>query len=208
MCSETFLRLPEEKRNRFLDAAWEEFTGVSFEKASINQIVQRARIPRGSFYQYFADKGALFAYLQEQVLTHLLSGYRKVIKQAGGDIFETQMRCFDRVVTLGGVKDVIFDRSIQIARKNPGLLPQIIMAGKLLEQIFEMMWDVIDTSGFRNPEKTLVGHVFCMTLMSLAVSVAACLEHPEESGRYRHILMTDLDIIKYGCMAEPGRDGR
>ena len=26
MCKETFLRLPEEKRNRFLEAAWEEFT--------------------------------------------------------------------------------------------------------------------------------------------------------------------------------------
>ena len=39
MCTETFLRLPEEKRNRFLDAAWEEFTHTSFEKASINKIV-------------------------------------------------------------------------------------------------------------------------------------------------------------------------
>ena len=63
MCSETFLRLPEEKRTRFLDAAWEEFTKVPFAEASINKIVLRARIPRGSFYQYFTDKKELFAYL-------------------------------------------------------------------------------------------------------------------------------------------------
>ena len=56
MCTETFLRLPEEKRNRFLEAAWEEFTSVPFEEASINKIVRRAKIPRGSFYQYFSDK--------------------------------------------------------------------------------------------------------------------------------------------------------
>ena len=55
MCSETFLRLPEEKRGRFLEAAWEEFTRVKFADASINQIVRRAGIPRGSFYQYFSD---------------------------------------------------------------------------------------------------------------------------------------------------------
>ena len=63
MCSETFLRLPEEKRTRFLDAAWEEFTKVPFTEASINKIVLRAKIPRGSFYQYFTDKKELFAYL-------------------------------------------------------------------------------------------------------------------------------------------------
>ena len=50
MCMETFLRLPEEKRTRFLEAAWEEFTRVSFAEASTNQIVRRAGVPRGSFY--------------------------------------------------------------------------------------------------------------------------------------------------------------
>ena len=63
MSKETFLRLPEEKRNRFLEAAWEEFTHVRFADASINQIVRRAGIPRGSFYQYFENKEDLFRYL-------------------------------------------------------------------------------------------------------------------------------------------------
>lgn len=63
MCTDTFLRLPEEKRNRFLQAAWEEFTTASFAEASINQIVRRARVPRGSFYQYFLDKWDLFSVL-------------------------------------------------------------------------------------------------------------------------------------------------
>ena len=71
MCTETFLRLPEEKRRRFLDAAWEEFSGARFTDVSINQIVRRAGIPRGSFYQYFSDKEALFAYLLEEVRNHV-----------------------------------------------------------------------------------------------------------------------------------------
>ena len=66
MCRETFRRLPEEKRTRFLDAAWGEFTRVGIEDVSINQIVQKAGVPRGSFYQYFSDKGDLFTYLMER----------------------------------------------------------------------------------------------------------------------------------------------
>ena len=39
MPTDTFFRLPEEKRQRLLDAAWEEFSRVSFADASINQII-------------------------------------------------------------------------------------------------------------------------------------------------------------------------
>ena len=53
MCTDTFLRLPEEKRTRFLDAAWEEFGRVKFGDVSINQIIRRAGIPRGSCQQQF-----------------------------------------------------------------------------------------------------------------------------------------------------------
>ena len=49
MCKETFLRLPEEKRSRIINAAWDEFTTVSFANASINRIIRGAGIPRGSF---------------------------------------------------------------------------------------------------------------------------------------------------------------
>ena len=47
----TFFRLPEEKRARLLNAAWDEFTRVSLSEASINSIIRAANIPRGSFYQ-------------------------------------------------------------------------------------------------------------------------------------------------------------
>ncbi|MBR3569954.1 MAG: helix-turn-helix transcriptional regulator, partial [Oscillibacter sp.] len=60
MCKETFLRLPEEKRARIVNAAWDEFAAVPFADASINRVIRAAGIPRGSFYQYFEDKNDLF----------------------------------------------------------------------------------------------------------------------------------------------------
>ena len=50
MPSATFYNLPEEKRERLLRAAREEFSRVPYESASVNRIIRSAGIPRGSFY--------------------------------------------------------------------------------------------------------------------------------------------------------------
>ena len=67
MPTDTFFRLPEEKRARILEGAWSEFTAVPYAEASINRIVRTSRIPRGSFYQYFTDKEDLYRYLLEMI---------------------------------------------------------------------------------------------------------------------------------------------
>nr|BAL53475.1 transcriptional regulator, TetR family [uncultured Chloroflexota bacterium]BAL55915.1 transcriptional regulator, TetR family [uncultured Chloroflexota bacterium] len=63
MPKETFFNLPEEKRELICAAALEEFAAHPFRHASINRIVRRAGIAKGSFYQYFEDKTDLFLYL-------------------------------------------------------------------------------------------------------------------------------------------------
>lgn len=56
MPKETFLKLPEEKKNKIIKAAKKEFSRVPFEQTSIKNIVEDAEIARGSFYQYFGSK--------------------------------------------------------------------------------------------------------------------------------------------------------
>jgi len=201
MCTETFLRLPEEKRTRFLEAAWEEFTRASLADASINKIVQKAAIPRGSFYQYFAGKDDLFAYLQQTVLEYLIAEYCKYMREAGGDIFQTQIICFDRIATLGRAADQVFDRCLRVLRLNPGLLPQVAMEGKLMCRMLDKVQDLIDASSFRRQDPEFVAHAFGLTLVSLAIAVAACLEEPEQVELHRRSLLTQLDIIKHGSLA-------
>ena len=60
MVHKTFDNLPEEKRNRILAAARSEFIRFSYEKSSINRILDQAGVPKGSFYQYFDNKSDLF----------------------------------------------------------------------------------------------------------------------------------------------------
>ena len=56
MPKETFLKLPEEKKNKIIKAAKKEFERAPFEQTSIKNIVEDAEIARGSFYQYFESK--------------------------------------------------------------------------------------------------------------------------------------------------------
>lgn len=62
MPNQTFFDLNEEKKNRIIQAAIHEFSLAPFEKVSIQAIIEAAQIPRGSFYQYFADKGDIYIY--------------------------------------------------------------------------------------------------------------------------------------------------
>ena len=63
MPKETFFNLPEEKRQRIIDLALAEFAENDYDTASISRIVAQAGIAKGSFYQYFANKEDLYAYL-------------------------------------------------------------------------------------------------------------------------------------------------
>ena len=56
MPKETFVKLPEEKKDKIIKAAKKEFARVPFEQTSIKNIVEDADIARGSFYQYFESK--------------------------------------------------------------------------------------------------------------------------------------------------------
>ncbi len=63
MPKDTFFNLPDEKRQRVIEAAIEEFAKGSFREARVTAIAEKAGIPVGSFYQYFEDKKDLYKYI-------------------------------------------------------------------------------------------------------------------------------------------------
>lgn len=65
MPTSTFFNLPEEKRQKLIDCALDEFAASDYDSASLSRIVARAGIAKGSLYQYFTDKNELYGYLLE-----------------------------------------------------------------------------------------------------------------------------------------------
>lgn len=121
MPTSTFMNLPTEKREKILRAAVAEFSRKNYGEASINRIIQAAEIPRGSFYQYFADKQDLFHY----VLRHYGEGLERVVLESldavGGSMPDLPLALFDRIVASsrdGGeqVRDIL-----EIMRQNAGM---------------------------------------------------------------------------------------
>jgi len=95
----TFANLPSDKQQRVVAAAINEFAANGYQRASLNNIVKDAGIAKGSLYQYFANKEALFLYVFEQFS---LAVKREVKAQVGKN---TRRDFFDHVrdVLLAGI---------------------------------------------------------------------------------------------------------
>ncbi len=100
MPTKTFFNLSKEKQSRLIAAAAEEFSRVSLNEASINNIIKKAEISRGSFYQYFEDKEDLYYYylglLKRDTQVMLLNSFKK----ADGDLFEGFKIFFPKILGL------------------------------------------------------------------------------------------------------------
>lgn len=197
MCTETFLRLPEEKRGRFLEAAWGEFTRVKFADASINQIVRHAGIPRGSFYQYFADKEDLFAYLLQAVREQFVQLFARLLAENGGDIFRMQLAAYDcisREMDPGQLRD----RFIQVIRLNPGMDLKRLIIGDPDISAAPLM-EKIDLSALRRKDPAFVRSTVLLTSMVMVPAVMDSLTCPERRDERRREMEEQLEIIRDGA---------
>ena len=165
MPTDTFFRLPEEKRARILEGAWSEFTAVPYAEASINRIVQTSRIPRGSFYQYFEDKNDLFLTLIDEIRDQFLDLFHDTLERSGGDLFAMPLALLDAMVAPSGCITPAFSRAFALLSLNVNMDVQQLFferaAGELCPQ---KLLEHIDPTLLRTQEDGFVDDVF--TLLS------------------------------------------
>ena len=66
--TEMFLKLDEEKRERVLSAAINEFADKNYNNASMNVVVKTAGISKGALFKYFRSKAGLFGFVYKMAL--------------------------------------------------------------------------------------------------------------------------------------------
>ncbi len=81
----TFQNLTRIKQDRITRAAIEEFSEKGYAGASINSIVDRLGIAKGSIFQYFGDKKGLFFYVFEKSMSMVKNYLRTVRDQTSED---------------------------------------------------------------------------------------------------------------------------
>lgn len=94
MPKQTFFHLPKEKQDTLIQAAKKEFARVPLHEATIANIIKDAKIPRGSFYQYFEGKEDLYYHLLNQISKNNSERFATALKDNNGDIFETFIDTF------------------------------------------------------------------------------------------------------------------
>ena len=86
--SERLESLPEDKRQKILQASLDEFAEHGYLNASTNRIVQAAGISKGLLFHYFGSKKKLFLYVLDHTIDHLIKKISAYSAPLSGEFFE------------------------------------------------------------------------------------------------------------------------
>lgn len=190
MPSKTFLNLPEEKRQKLLKAATDEFSNTSFFDASINKIINNANISRGSFYMYFEGKEELFEYILDSYSSILIEIVKKELINSNGDLRESFINLYDELlIRISKIKYKIFFRNVFLFLNLKR--EKIENKGKIL---FEEVKSYISTYNIKDVDLNFVFLVLMHNLF-FCIADALCTGKKEET---KDVYLKKLDMICYG----------
>ncbi|MCK9224088.1 MAG: TetR/AcrR family transcriptional regulator [Candidatus Muirbacterium halophilum] len=144
MIKQTFYNLPEKKKNQIINASLVEFTEKQYAEATVSNICKLAKIPKGSFYQYFDEKiDCLLAVLDDvvKVKMDIINNVAKDIEKNGFfntlkilnlkvlEMLDDYPRYFDLAKNIYGVKDINLVMFSRYAKETKDFYYKIIDYG-------------------------------------------------------------------------------
>lgn len=98
MPKQTFFNLSRQKRQNIEQAALDEFAEYGFDASNMNRIVERSKIAKGSFYQYFENKKDLYFHLIDSLFKKKIEYVEPVLKSYRQHSFSHNL---ERLIRLG-----------------------------------------------------------------------------------------------------------
>ncbi|CEJ73104.1 TetR family transcriptional regulator [[Clostridium] sordellii] len=86
--NKTFENLSEEKKLRIINSAIEEFANKGYKRATVDNIVSKAGISKGSIFQYFKNKERLYLYICDYQIKIITDEVFKQKENNGNDFFK------------------------------------------------------------------------------------------------------------------------
>ncbi|WP_317899800.1 TetR/AcrR family transcriptional regulator [Aurantibacillus circumpalustris] len=177
MSNSTFNNLSPDKRDRFINAALEEFAVNDFNSASITQIVKVLGIAKGSVYQYFENKLELWLFLKKHCETTKL-GYIKEIKRTDYPDFWKYYRAvyanginFDLEAPLCS----LFLYRVGFKETSNELLPYLNSWKKQANDMFIQLIEAEKKSGSFNKKNST--NIMAHFMVTMSMSVAELLQN-------------------------------
>jgi AcrR family transcriptional regulator len=127
-----------ERRRQILASAKAVFAEAGYHGASINAIIERAQIARGTFYLYFESKSAVFDSILDQALSDLRTRIRRIeVDDPSAPAPQVQLR--EQVVAT--LEYIVSDRPLALLLLSAGHTPDA-EAAERLDQFFAEVRDL------------------------------------------------------------------
>ena len=130
--------LKKERRKQILDAAKHVFAEAGYHGASINAIIERAGIARGTFYLYFESKSAVFSSILDQAMAELRRHMHRI--EVDNPKIPPQLQL--RAQVIEAVEYVVQDRALAMLLLSAGHTPDA-EAAERLDQFFGEIRDLL-----------------------------------------------------------------
>lgn len=200
MASERFLNLPEEKKQRIMNAAREELSNVPYDALSINRIVKAAGIPRGSFYDYFTDKDDLIEYLMGDYCRMMERMLEQMFRVGRLDIFEAVQKAVIRTVefSMEEGREALCRNLFSCMRMNRHFSFEKVMDGE--RTIVASGLPYIDRERFRDASDEAVALLFDTLVVLARDTIARIFTGPEKREAHLAQFGRKLEMIKHGVV--------
>ena len=122
----------------------------------------------------------------------------------GGDMFQAQLDCFDRMTAPEPALDPMMERCMSFVRNNQGVDLQKFLPTRPGQRLLDGLWDVMDLSALREPTQEYGRIVFCLLMAALGSACMDAMLIPEEWDHHREELAAKLEIVRRGSLRNPG----
>ncbi len=197
MASERFLNLPEEKRMAVISAAVEEFISNPYDKVSINKIIEKAGISRGSFYTYFEDKSDLLSFITDNLKMEQSEYSVDFLKKHDGDFWGLMEGLLEDGMTFCKENHFI-DFFHSIVLYPDALLREHPPYEEIAKQM-TMIYEYVDHDLFRDGSLEYFQFVADNAFLMLTSSIVGFFVNPQNEEDIKKDFKDKMSLLRYGA---------
>jgi AcrR family transcriptional regulator len=155
----------ELKKQNLVNAAYELFMSKGFNKTSIDEIVMKAKVAKGTFYLYFKDKNEVMKEIVVRISRNiLLEAFEKVKANDRGDFVKNALLFVDNIIEYFKRNKLVLrlierNFSWPLVKEQMGQIPEDSafqemadtltsnMEGRSREEVFKLIYVIVATCG-------------------------------------------------------------
>lgn len=198
MPKSTFYNLNNDKKEKIKKAIRNEFSKNSFSKASISNIIEEAKIPRGSFYQYFEDKEDALKYILDEVAQKERKEVLDILNRNSGDIFKTGIESFDYIISKSmNEKEMQFFKNVIQEIKDENIDFQLPIRKNYKDNIEN--WN-INTDNLNISSEEDIKYILRILFVVIKSQIMDVIFKKVTKEKAKENLVKQIEILKFGMV--------